>query len=224
MPRWRGASPVQRSLQAGDNPVGVSVLFTVSKMDAGPIVTQMESTIDENDQATTILPHLFEMGTHSLLDALPDVIEGKITMESATQQNDDLAVPANMIDSAEGELCVWKESAKDCHNKVRGFSMWPGTYMYFQIGDDEEEPVKIKIIETRVAGDPGSVSGENLTTIVQIPPGKGNGLRVVCADGSVLELMKVQPVTKNIMDAKSLVNGLQGKSLRWVEISKDATE
>ena len=50
LPRWRGASPVQRSLEAGDNPVGVSVLFTVSKMDAGPIVSQTEETIDENDE------------------------------------------------------------------------------------------------------------------------------------------------------------------------------
>lgn len=46
LPKWRGASPVQRSLEAGDNPVGVSVLFTVSKMDAGPIVKQVEEEID----------------------------------------------------------------------------------------------------------------------------------------------------------------------------------
>ena len=50
LPRWRGASPVQRSLEAGDNPVGVSVLFTVSKMDAGPIVAQETLDIDENEK------------------------------------------------------------------------------------------------------------------------------------------------------------------------------
>lgn len=218
LPRWRGASPVQRSLQAGDNPVGVSVLFTVSKMDAGPIVKQTESTIGENDQATFVLPHLFEIGTNCLLEAIPDVISGKITMDNALQQNDDAAVAADMIDSAEGELCVWKESAKRSHNKVRGFSMWPGTFMFFQLGDDSDvEPVKVKIIETRVAGETGSVSNEELTDLVEIPPGKGKGLMVVCSDGSVLELMKVQPVTKKAMDAKSFVNGLQGKSLRWVK-------
>jgi len=218
LPRWRGASPVQRSLQAGDNPVGVSVLFTVSKMDAGPIVSQKESKIDENDQATFVLPHLFEIGTDCLLKAIPDVVEGKITMENSLHQDDDAAVAADMIDSAEGELFVWKQSARTCHNKVRGFSMWPGTFMFFQLGDDTDaEPVKVKIIETRVAGDTGSVSDDELTDLVEIPPGKGKGLMVVCSDGSVLELLKVQPVTKKAMDAKSFVNGLQGKSLRWVK-------
>ena len=193
-------------------------------MDAGPIVTQKESTIDENDQATFVLPHLFEIGTDCLLEAIPNVVSGKITMENSLHQIDEDAVAAAMIHSDEGELCVWKESARTCHNKVRGFSMWPGTFMYVQVGDDEnDEPVKVKVIESRVAGEPGSVSGDELTNLVEIPPGKGKGLMVVCSDGSVLELVKVQPVTKKVMDAKSFVNGLQGKSLRWVE-RKDANE
>lgn len=225
LPRWRGASPVQRSLEAGDNPVGVSVLFTVSKMDAGPIVSQKESVIDENDQATFVLPHLFRIGTDCLLEAIPDVVSGKITMKNSQHQDDDLAVAAAMIDSSEGELCVWKESARTCHNKVRGFSMWPGTFMYFQLGEEERvEPVKVKVIETRVAEETGSVSGDALTNLVELPSGKGKGLMVVCADGSVLELLKVQPVTKKVMDAKSFVNGLQGKSVRWVEMVRDDTD
>merc|ERR1712224_156689 len=90
--------------------------------------------------------------------------------------------------------------------------------MYVQVGDDEnDEPLKVKVIESRVVGEPGSVSGDELTHLVEIPPGKGKGLMVVCSDGSVLELLKVQPVTKKVMDAKSFVNGLQGKTLRWVE-------
>lgn len=219
LPRWRGASPVQRSLQAGDNPVGVSVLFTVSKMDAGPIVSQKECMIDENDQASFVLPHLFQIGTDCLLEALPNIVSGKMSMETAVQQDDELAVPADMIDSSEGELCVWKESAICCHNKVRGFSMWPGTYMYFKIGDDEEEPVKVKIAKTRVVGDTGTVSG-GLTKLVELPPGKGKGLMVVCYDGSVLELLQVQPITKKVMDAKSFVNGLQGKKLEWAKMTE----
>ena len=212
LPRWRGASPVQRSLEAGDNPVGVSVLFTVSKMDAGPIVAQETLDIDENEQATTLLPKLFDIGTQSLIDALPKVIAGEITMDNSLVQDDSLVVEAGMIDASEGQLNPSTMSAIECHNRIRGFSMWPGTFIYVQIGDDDtKEPVKMKIIETRVLEETNEP-----TNVIEIGPNKGDGLRLVCADGSVLELLKVQPVTRKAMDAKSFVNGLQGQTVQWV--------
>ena len=212
LPRWRGASPVQRSLEAGDNPVGVSVLFTVSKMDAGPIVAQETYDIDENEQATTLLPKLFDIGTQSLIDALPKVIAGEITMDNSLVQDDSLVVEAGMIDASEGQLNPSTMSAIECHNRIRGFSMWPGTFIYIQIGDDDmKEPVKMKIIETRVLEE-----ANEPTNVIEIGPNKGDGLRLVCADGSVLELLKVQPVTRKAMDAKSFVNGLQGQTVQWV--------
>ena len=215
LPRWRGASPVQRSLEAGENPVGVSVLFTVSKMDAGPIVCQETAEIDENDTATNVLPFLFDIGTKSLLNkALPDVLSGKVTMETGSiQQDESMVVNASLIDASEGELKVWEQSATTCHNKARGFSMWPGTFMYFLIGDNEsDEPVKVKVAETRVLE-----MEEPLSDTVELGPKKGDGLRVICYDGSILELLQVQPATRKVMDAKSFVNGLQGQSLKWVK-------
>lgn len=212
LPRWRGSSPVQRSLEAGDNPVGVSVLFTVSKMDAGPIVAQESLEIDENVQATTLLPTLFDIGTRSLIDAIPRVIDGEITMETASVQDEGLVVEAGMIDSSEGQLWPADMTAVQCHNRVRGFSMWPGTFIYVQIGDDEtKDPVKVKVIESRVLKETAEP-----TNSIEIGPSKGDGLRLVCGDGSVLEMMKVQPVTRNAMDAKSFVNGLQGQAVRWL--------
>jgi len=227
LPRWRGASPVQRSLEAGDNPIGVSVLFTVSKMDAGPIVTQQTSQIDDNDTATTVLPHLFQLGTQSLIDIIPDVIQRKTTFDTATIQDEQLVLNADLIHSSEGELKVWTDSAKSCHDKTRGFSMWPGTFMYFKIGDDndsdndeqQQTPVKVKIIQTRLLpdNDEDDVTTTPITNVVHMGPNKKDGLRVVCGDGSVLELLQVQPATRKAMDAKSYVNGLQGQTLRWVQ-------
>ncbi|KAL7543653.1 hypothetical protein ACHAXR_012957 [Thalassiosira sp. AJA248-18] len=216
LPRWRGSSPVQRSLEAGDNPVGVSVLFTVSKMDAGPIVAQQTLEIDENEQATTLLPTLFDIGTKCLIDALPKVIEGEITMDNAAVQDEDLIVEAGMIHSSEGQLWPTNMTAVQCHNLVRGFSMWPGAFLYFQIGDDDDdeaknEPVKVKVIESRVLKETMEP-----TDVIEIGPNKGDGLRLVCADGSVLEMLKVQPATRKVMDAKSFVNGLQGQTVRWL--------
>ena len=197
-------------------------------MDAEPIVKQQELEIDENDNATKLLPLLFDMGTELLVEVLPDVIAGRITMETALPQNEDGVVNADMIDSSEGELFVWRDSARLCHDKIRGFSMWPGTFLHVQIGkeggdginnnDDEElEIVKMKILESRVCKESGS---EALTDEIVLGPNKGDGLRVVCGDGSVLELIMVQPVTRKAMDAKSFVNGLRGRTLRWVKVSE----
>lgn len=217
LPRWRGASPVQRSLEAGDNPVGVSVLFTVSKMDAGPIIAQKSCEIDEDEQATTLLPYLFDVGTDLLLESMPGVLSGKITMDTASEQDEGRVVNADMIDPSEAELRVWRESAVDCHNKCRGFSMWPGTHMFFRVGD-AEEPIRVKVLKTRV------VEGEKAepTDLVEMGPNKKkDGLRVVCGDGSVLELMQVQPATKKAMDARSFANGSRGAEIRWAQMPEE---
>ncbi|KAL7477434.1 hypothetical protein ACHAW6_003239 [Cyclotella cf. meneghiniana] len=218
LPRWRGSSPVQRSLEAGDNPVGVTVLFTVSAMDAGPIVAQKSIVIDDNEQATTLLPRLFEIGTELLLDAIPRVISGEITMDTATAQDESLVLDAKMIDASEGRLRPEDMSARECHNRVRGFSMWPGTYVYLQIGEEENEPVKVKVVESRVLEE-----AMDATNVIEIGPKKGDGLRLVCYDGSVLEVLKVQPATRSVMDAKSFTNGLQGRRVVWLSDVDEST-
>jgi methionyl-tRNA formyltransferase len=218
LPRWRGASPVQRSLEAGDNPVGVSVLYTVSKMDAGPIIAQQSEWIDENETATTLLPKLFQIGTESLLKVLPDLLNGVITMETAMPQNEDLVTHAKLIENAEAELRVWKESAVTCHNRLRGFHMWPKVFMYIQICTEDDDdapppPIKLKIHETRVV--------PNLqmppTDVLQLGPDKASGLYVVCGDGSVLELRRVQPPSKSPFPARDLIHGYPQATLRWYQ-------
>lgn len=214
LPRWRGASPVQRSLEAGDNPVGVSVLFTVSKMDAGPIISQREQVIDENDTATKVLPWMFDIGTELLVEAMPGLLSGKITMETgSTEQDESSVVQAAMIDSSEAEFKPWEETARDMHNRLRGFSMWPGAYMYMQIGGDGAEVIKYKILETRVLDEVATEPSQ----IVEPGKTKKDGLRVVCYDGSILEVNRLQPNTRKPMDALSFVNGLQGKTVQWVK-------
>eukprot|EP00543_Licmophora_paradoxa_P001573 CAMPEP_0202444866 /NCGR_PEP_ID=MMETSP1360-20130828/3793_1 /ASSEMBLY_ACC=CAM_ASM_000848 /TAXON_ID=515479 /ORGANISM="Licmophora paradoxa, Strain CCMP2313" /LENGTH=138 /DNA_ID=CAMNT_0049060955 /DNA_START=1 /DNA_END=417 /DNA_ORIENTATION=- len=131
-------------------------------------------------------------------------------METAATQDEELVKEAAMINAAEAELKVWEESALTCHNRMRGFSMWPGTFFYAQL--DDEEPMKVKVVETRVLEEKMEP-----TNVIDIGPKKGDGLRLICGDGSVLEIMKLQPITRNVMDAKSFVNGLRGRTARWVK-------
>eukprot|EP00535_Pseudo-nitzschia_heimii_P004558 CAMPEP_0197177326 /NCGR_PEP_ID=MMETSP1423-20130617/2968_1 /TAXON_ID=476441 /ORGANISM="Pseudo-nitzschia heimii, Strain UNC1101" /LENGTH=404 /DNA_ID=CAMNT_0042626853 /DNA_START=125 /DNA_END=1339 /DNA_ORIENTATION=- len=221
LPKWRGASPVQRSLEAGDNPIGVTVLYTVSKMDAGPIIAQKEDRIQDvnadDAKATNVLPRLFEIGTDLLIENLPDVFSGEMSFDKAKPQDEDLVVQATMIHSSEAEMKPWEETAATLHNRLRGFSMWPGAFLYLEVGEGSE-PVKYKIIETRLLEE----ERENEPTeFIKRGPSKKDGLRLVCFDGSILEINRLQPATKKPVDALSFINGLQGRTVRYVKTPED---
>lgn len=221
LPRWRGASPVQRSLEAGDNPVGVTVLYTVSKMDAGPIIAQKEETIEdvnsEDAKATNVLPWLFDIGTDLLIESMPDILSGKMTFDTAQPQDEELVVQASMIDSSEAEMKPWEETAEALHNRLRGFSMWPGAFMYLEVGEGSE-PVKYKILETRLLDEKAE---DGPTDAIERGPSKKDGLRLVCHDGSMLEINRLQPATKKPVDALSFINGLQGRTVRYVKTPEE---
>ena len=212
LPRWRGASPVQRSLEAGERNVGVSVLYTVSKMDAGPIIVQETKEIGEDDQADVVLPLLFDIGTKCLLKVIPDIFSGKITMENSQVQDEAQAVNAKLIDASEAELRLWEESARTCHNRLRGFSMWPGAFFFVRVEGLEKNPIKLKVAKSRVLQETTEP-----TDILKLGPGKKDGIRVVCGDGSILEILQLQPATRKVMDAKSFMNGYPGKIVRWLK-------
>jgi len=221
LPKWRGASPVQRSLEAGDNPVGVTVLYTVSKMDAGPIIAQRDKKIhDENADeatATNVLPWLFEIGTDLLIESMPDILSGAMTFEAAQPQDEDLVAQATMIDSSEAKMKPWEETAATLHNRLRGFSMWPGAFIHLEVGEGSA-PVKFKILQTRLLDE----KAEGVPTdVVQRGHSKKDGLRLVCFDGSILEINRLQPATKKPVDALSFINGLQGRTVRYVKAPDD---
>eukprot|EP00587_Corethron_hystrix_P004395 CAMPEP_0113311588 /NCGR_PEP_ID=MMETSP0010_2-20120614/8763_1 /TAXON_ID=216773 ORGANISM="Corethron hystrix, Strain 308" /NCGR_SAMPLE_ID=MMETSP0010_2 /ASSEMBLY_ACC=CAM_ASM_000155 /LENGTH=400 /DNA_ID=CAMNT_0000167253 /DNA_START=165 /DNA_END=1367 /DNA_ORIENTATION=+ /assembly_acc=CAM_ASM_000155 len=221
LPRWRGASPVQRSLEAGDATLGTTVLFTVQKMDAGPLVSQVEIPATGDEMAGETLESLFMEGTEALLRSIPEVLTGKITMETAKVQEEEGITHAAMIGKEEGILRPNVHSAEVAHNKVRAFDMWPGCTLLLNVGESKDE-VKVKVGRTRIV----PVDDELLDMIdlsdnsIVLPKKKGRGLMLQCGDGSVLELLEIQPPTKKMMDAKSFINGLKGAALKWVELEE----
>ncbi|CAM9328130.1 unnamed protein product [Heterosigma akashiwo] len=206
LPRWRGASPVQRALEAGDAVTGVSVLFTVLKMDAGPIAKSIEYTCTGDEQAPWLLEHLFGLGTDGLVEVLPAVWDGTI---KTTEQDEATAVAADKISKADGLLDFGAMGAAECHNRGRGFAGWPGVQSTFLIGESDE-PTSIKILTTKlVAKESGS---SEPTQEVKL---KGNLLEVICGDGSVLGVTELQPPNKKGMAVKAWWNGLRGERVRW---------
>ena len=183
-------------------------------MDAGPILKQVIHALIGEEKAPELLQVLFEEGTEALIEALPSVWDGSAKPQ---QQEEDGATKADKINASEAGVYFEKETAREIHNKVRGFAGWPGTWAWFELVDEGEEGreegelVRLKIVTTRVVEQEGGEGGRE----VGLVGGKGGGLRVVCGDGSVLDLMEVQPPGKKVMDSKSYANGLRGRKLRW---------
>ena len=213
LPRWRGASPVQRSLEAGDEETGVSVLWTVAKMDAGPIAAQLVRPLAGDEKAPDLLAELFDAGTQSLASVLPKVFSGECTMETSQVQDETLVVAADKISVDEAEVCFQRDSAATVHHRVRGFAGWPGVWSMFCVG--EGEPERFKLITTRIADPselPTGYSGGREVALV----GKAGGrLLVPCTDGTVLEVLELQAPGKKVMGALAFANGLRGEGLRW---------
>jgi len=126
LPRWRGAAPVQRALEAGDEETGISILYTVAKMDAGPIALQRTMKLDGRETSEMLLDTLFTQGAELLVDEVfPRVFSGELTQDSAPEQDESFVTKAPLITKLEGQLWPHNETAKQMRDKIRAFSGWP---------------------------------------------------------------------------------------------------
>jgi methionyl-tRNA formyltransferase len=233
LPRWRGAAPVQRSLQAGDGVAGVSVARTVLALDAGPLLAQRRVALSGDEHAPELLLQLFERGTQDLVDALGEVWRagaqhddsggagGSASAYAAlgTEQDEAGVTVARKVRKGDGAVCFGEHTAAAVHNNVRAFSGWPGTSVVLKRGKKTQH---VKLIATRrqprddscasPAAGGGGGSGIDIPGIGEL---RGDALRVACADGEVLEVLELQPVGKAVMSARDFCNGVRGGNASW---------
>lgn len=221
LPKYRGAAPAQRCLEAGDCESGVSILFTVQKMDAGPIIRQHIQRLSGDETAPDFLTDMFSVGVKLLLDSLPSILDGSVST-TLIEQDETKASSADKLSPQEARTDFQSCSALQVHNKARGFAGWPGIWSTFVMCNSEgekSEPQRIKIISTVLVG-PTPDTPTQAVQVIKI--GKKEVLRVVCGDGSILGITEVQPPGKKVMATRDFVNGLRGASIEWTVPADDA--
>uniref|UniRef100_A0A0G4H9Q9 Methionyl-tRNA formyltransferase, mitochondrial n=1 Tax=Chromera velia CCMP2878 TaxID=1169474 RepID=A0A0G4H9Q9_9ALVE len=211
LPKWRGAAPLQRSLEAGDEKLGVSVVRTVLKMDAGPLLRQETWENDQTTKGPDLLMNMFERGTEMLLSCLREDgwdCEGSPQDESSASKADKLTVE-------EAEMDFEKMSAQQVHNKVRAFSGWPGTWASFAVGEVPDlEMQRVKVVTTELPEDK-PVAPEGVSPKRLVLDKKRGVLKLWCGDGSCVLLKELTPANKKAVDARSYWNGLRGRPVEW---------
>ena len=122
LPRWRGAAPIQRAIEAGDTDTGVCLMQMEKGLDTGPVLLSQSLAIGEHDTGGQLHDKLSELGAQVLSDGLGLLRAGIVPV--ARPQPEDGATYAHKLDKHEAKL-DWSQPATALANKVRAFNPWP---------------------------------------------------------------------------------------------------
>lgn len=188
LPRWRGASPIQRAIWAGDAQSGVTIMQMDKGLDTGDMIAKVAVDLDETMTASSLHDSLAEKGAALTLEVLSDIAaNGK---PKAEKQDESLVTYAHLLTKEDGKI-DWGKTALEIDRQIRALTPWRGVYT----GNDLD---RIKILSAQVVSENSNESAGFVLS--------RDGL-VVCGGGSVLKILKLQPAGKQAMDFASAVNG-----------------
>ena len=190
LPLWRGAAPIQRSLEAGDKVSGVSLQKIVKKLDAGDVIAERRVELNSEINATELYQKLSLLGCELVNQELLSYIKGEIQ----PQKQDESKVTVAAKIEKEESLIDWSQSAAKIHNKVRAFTMGPGTYVMLQ-------GKRLKIHKTKV------INTHEKTFASQIFSLTAQELIIETSQG-LLSLLEVQPESKPKMAIQDFIKSV----------------
>jgi len=128
LPRWRGASPVQAALRAGDSTTGITIMKMDPGMDTGAILAQASLPVEDSDTGGTLTARLAPLGASLLIETLPVYLEAGLT---PTLQDESLVTLAPLLKKVDGRLDFGQRAA-ELERQIRAFDPWPGTFLEWQ--------------------------------------------------------------------------------------------
>lgn len=123
LPRWRGAAPIQRSIEAGDEETGITIMYMEEGLDTGAMLSKKSTPIADKN-AEQLHDELAVMGAQLLIETIPKLEAGEIVPE---KQDDSLSTYAKMLSKKEGKIDFFK-TPEEIERMIRAFDSWPGAY------------------------------------------------------------------------------------------------
>lgn len=185
LPFYRGAAPIQWAIINGEKETGVTIMKMDIGLDTGDMIYKLKIQIEEKDNALTLHEKISDLGAKAIIEALPNILNNTAVYEKQPKE----FTYAPMLTKEMGEI-DWNQNSEDIINKIRGMYIWPVAYT------KDSENI-LKIYEARKAngiGKPGEVIEKEKRLII----GTKNGS---------IEILKIQPPTKKVMDAKAFLLG-----------------
>ncbi|QEH96468.1 methionyl-tRNA formyltransferase [Gluconobacter thailandicus] len=182
LPRWRGASPIQSSIVAGDSQSGVSIMQMDEGLDTGAVLLEEATPISASDTASTLHDRLAEIGGRLIVRALRE-------QPVAVPQPEEGVTYAYMLKRDDG-LIDWSRSCEDIDRQIRGLTPWPGAFTMLN-------EVVLKIgAATPLPEQSGPDAGMAIDDALTIACGKG-----------VLRIDRIQKPGRSMMNASDFVRG-----------------
>ena len=169
LPKWRGAAPIQRAIEAGDRETGVTVMQMDVGLDTGPMLTTSQCTIDDKETSTSLYSKLAVLGAQALINTLEKMRSGTAVgiAQDSTQSSyaDKIAKQESLID--------WSASVTEIERRVRAFNPFPAAY---SLVNGQRIKIWLASADSReYHGVPGEIlSADN------------DGLLVKCGNGALL--------------------------------------
>lgn len=131
LPKWRGASPIQNALLAGETETGITIMLMDQGMDTGDILAQKHVSIDTTDTKDLLLIKLTEVSKDLLLETIPLWVKRNI---SPVPQDGEQATLCQLIEREDGHI-MWTDDAESIYNRYRALSPWPGIFTFWRQDD-----------------------------------------------------------------------------------------
>lgn len=191
LPRWRGAAPIHRAIEAGDEKTGVCIMQMEVTLDTGPVYHSLATAIGEQDTAGILHDRLAELGAQALEQCLEWLVNDRLPEPQV--QDDSQAVYAKKLTKAEAEL-DWTEAAEVLQRKVRAFNPWPVAWC--ELGGNRLRIWQAEVTESAVDGKSGEILIESQSMIVG-------------TSHKSLKIMEIQRAGGQKMSAEQFLNANQ---------------
>ena len=194
LPRWRGAAPIQRAIEAGDKTTAACAMIMEETLDTGPVIAKKKINIQNKDTASSLHDKLSKLTANVLIESMDKIIQNKY---KPIKQKITGITYANKITSND-TLINWSQNNEEILRKLRSLSNWPGGWTYHNHN-------RIRIHEAKKIE--FSVGKEN------IKPGEfigysSNGSPIIqCGSNSFLEITQIQKEGKKKMNSQDFLRG-----------------
>ncbi|MCG4256160.1 methionyl-tRNA formyltransferase [Acetobacter senegalensis] len=184
LPRWRGASPIQSAILAGDTESGVTIMQMEAGLDTGPMLLRGSVPINGQTTASSLHDALSALGGVLIVQALAD-------QPPATPQPEDGVTYAQKLTREDGRI-NWHESAIAIDRRIRALTPWPGTFTLLADGMVLKIGAAVPLPQHKHSAKAGTVLDDKLT--------------VACGEGAV-QLTRLQKPGRGMMEAEAFLRG-----------------
>jgi len=206
LPRWRGAAPIQRAIEAGDAQTGITIMQMDAGLDTGDMMASVPCPVDELATAAELHDRLAELGPPLLLQVLEQLHHYR---NKAQAQGEQGGCYARKLTKAEAQI-DWHQDATVLARQIRAFNPFPCSYTTVA-----NQRLKI---HRAIASDTNHLQTEvTAGTIVNLTE---NGIEVACGRG-VLQITQLQLAGGKVLDAGAMLNARRQQFSTGVQLGTD---